>query len=650
MQNQVEIDRIVGTAYDTYAGSVRRYLTGVTHDSSAAEDLTHDAFLRLTVEVRAGRTPDDIGAWLHRVGHNLAMSRGRRMQVADRHLAELAGLRLPHHPNVRRSTARTGGSHGRTEAAATRAPAGHDPGVIRRRRAGDRAVDRAVQAPHGPFCAVPEPRCERPFSPLKPVELMTPSRRASLSSGARWPTASIEGQWSGEPARARPLAAALGSTAAGQGRTVVIGGEAGIGKSRLVGALVDHARADSAYALSGACLPTGSGAIPYAPFVEAIRELTRSMEPAGSRGCWDRPVTRSAGSCLNWRRGRPTTATGNEGTARPKGGCSKRSSPYSSAWRAQPSWSWWSRTSNGPTRARAPSPRSCRAISVMRAVLLLITIRTDEADSGGNASRFMAELERHDWVERIELRAARPDRGRRAAAARPGSSPPGDVVERSWTRTAATPSSSSSSLHPATTPRDCRRGCATCSSPDSPNSPRRRGSSCVPRRPRGGTWMTMSSARSSGCRPRPSPMPSDRPSVRVFSWKPGVERAGRAGYTFRHALLAEVAERELLHGERDRLHAAFAAELERRGAVDGIAVEPAELAYHWVAANDRGRAVPALVGAGLAAERVYAFADARRQFEQALQLWPAEEEPPGGGLDRVALLQHAAESAVLAGA
>jgi predicted ATPase len=126
---------------------------------------------------------------------------------------------------------------------------------------------------------------------------------------------------------------------------------------------------------------------------------------------------------------------------------------------------------------------------------------------------------------------------------------------------------------------------------------------------------------------------------------------GRPGYTFRHALLAEVAERELMHGERDRLHAAFASELERRGEVDGVAVEPAELAFHWVAANDRGRAVPALVDAGLAAERVYAFADARRQYEQALTFWPADEDVPlSAGLDRVAVLQHAAESAVLAGA
>ena len=86
------VDRIVGSAYDVYAGPVCRYLTSITRDAAAAEDLTQDAFLRLTVEVAAGRVPDDIGAWLHRVGHNLAMSRGRRRAVADRHLGELVRL------------------------------------------------------------------------------------------------------------------------------------------------------------------------------------------------------------------------------------------------------------------------------------------------------------------------------------------------------------------------------------------------------------------------------------------------------------------------------------------------------------------------------------------------------------------------------
>ena len=85
----LDVERIVGSAYQIHSGQLQRYLTGLTRDPTAAEDLTHDAFERLTAEVRAGRVPDEIGGWLHRVGHNLAMSRGRRISVADRRRSEL---------------------------------------------------------------------------------------------------------------------------------------------------------------------------------------------------------------------------------------------------------------------------------------------------------------------------------------------------------------------------------------------------------------------------------------------------------------------------------------------------------------------------------------------------------------------------------
>ncbi len=89
MDTAIDLDRIVGQAYLDHGGSLLRYLSSLTRDVAAAEDLTHDAFERLMREVREGRVPDDIGGWLHRVGHNLAMSRGRRISVADRHRSKL---------------------------------------------------------------------------------------------------------------------------------------------------------------------------------------------------------------------------------------------------------------------------------------------------------------------------------------------------------------------------------------------------------------------------------------------------------------------------------------------------------------------------------------------------------------------------------
>src|SRR5688500_17705690 len=89
MQTGLDAERIVETAYLDHSGPLRRYLSSLTRDVGAAEDLTQDAFERLMREVRAGRLPDDVGGWLHRVGHNLAMSRGRRISVADRRRSEL---------------------------------------------------------------------------------------------------------------------------------------------------------------------------------------------------------------------------------------------------------------------------------------------------------------------------------------------------------------------------------------------------------------------------------------------------------------------------------------------------------------------------------------------------------------------------------
>lgn len=82
-------DGFIEAAYTTQAGPLLSRLTGITRDPFAAEDLMQEAFVRLVIEVRAGRIPDDPGAWLYRVGHNLAMSRGRRITVAGRHQGEL---------------------------------------------------------------------------------------------------------------------------------------------------------------------------------------------------------------------------------------------------------------------------------------------------------------------------------------------------------------------------------------------------------------------------------------------------------------------------------------------------------------------------------------------------------------------------------
>ena len=107
-------------------------------------------------------------------------------------------------------------------------------------------------------------------------------------------------------------------------------------------------------------------------------------------------------------------------------------------------------------------------------------------------------------------------------------------------------------------------------------------------------------------------------------------------YAFRHALLQEAAYEDLLPGERQRLHRAFAEALAERGPGSGAiaAGHWAELAYHWSAARDDRRAFEASIRAGEAAAAAFAFADARRQDERALELWSSVERAGGRGRDR----------------
>ena len=70
--------------YRNHAASLRGRLTAITRDPAVADDLVGEAFLRLAVQIRDGRSPDDPAAWLHRVAGNLAISRGRRQAVATR--------------------------------------------------------------------------------------------------------------------------------------------------------------------------------------------------------------------------------------------------------------------------------------------------------------------------------------------------------------------------------------------------------------------------------------------------------------------------------------------------------------------------------------------------------------------------------------
>jgi tetratricopeptide (TPR) repeat protein len=115
-------------------------------------------------------------------------------------------------------------------------------------------------------------------------------------------------------------------------------------------------------------------------------------------------------------------------------------------------------------------------------------------------------------------------------------------------------------------------------------------------------------------------------------------------YSFRHALLAEAVYGDLLPGERVRLHATYARVIASRE-VEGTA---AELARHARLAGDVHTAIVAAVQAGDEALAVGGPDEAAQHFELALEL---AESVDGGTatVDRVTLTLKAADATAAAG-
>ena len=117
-------------------------------------------------------------------------------------------------------------------------------------------------------------------------------------------------------------------------------------------------------------------------------------------------------------------------------------------------------------------------------------------------------------------------------------------------------------------------------------------------------------------------------------------------FRFRHALLAEAIYSTILPGEREELHARLADELARGGDAS-----PAELAPHWAAAGRRAEALAASVEAAREAEAVFGLAEALAHLERALALWPhVPDAAELTGLDLAELCTRAAELASQIGA
>jgi len=111
------------------------------------------------------------------------------------------------------------------------------------------------------------------------------------------------------------------------------------------------------------------------------------------------------------------------------------------------------------------------------------------------------------------------------------------------------------------------------------------------------------------------------------------------GARFRHPLVRDALYEGVPWLRRRTLHRAIAEELQRAGSDAG------EVAAHWLAARDSGRALEALRQAIADRAAVHAYRDATRLGHKAFEIWPEGERVEA----RVAALEQHGRCAELAG-
>jgi DNA-binding CsgD family transcriptional regulator/tetratricopeptide (TPR) repeat protein len=123
--------------------------------------------------------------------------------------------------------------------------------------------------------------------------------------------------------------------------------------------------------------------------------------------------------------------------------------------------------------------------------------------------------------------------------------------------------------------------------------------------------------------------------------------ADETGYGFRHALLREVVHDDLLPGQHARLHARFAALIEEHPELVSPGTAPLEIAHHWSAAHDVTKAFEWSITA--ARSGAAAYHETLKMYERAIELWDRVEDPVAIAGPRAKVLGQAAAAANDAG-
>ena len=390
---------------------------------------------------------------------------------------------------------------------------------------------------------------------------------------------------------------------------VLVGGDAGLGKTRLI---KEFTRSADATVLVGGCLELGSDGLPFAPFTTVLRGLVRNvgidgvaaLVPRGDTGCLARLLPEF---------GEPESdaASGEERARLFEVVLTllERLADKGPVVLVIEDAHWADRSTRDLleflVRNLGTGP-----------VLVVLTYRTDELHRTHPLRRLLAGLDRLDRVRRTQLgRLTRADVSALVAELL-GRTPPPGIVEQIEARSEGNPLFIEALL--------CDDGDLVCELPESLRDLLLAGVQRLPEE----TQDVLRDASGGSTRIEHALLAAvsgldDAALTRVL--RPAVAAnvlvVDGDGYAFRHALIREAVHDDLLPGEHTRLHTRYAETMENDPSLLPAGRLWAELSYHWKQAHNSTWALVASWRAAGEARKALAYAECLAMLERVLKLW-----------------------------
>jgi DNA-binding CsgD family transcriptional regulator len=436
------------------------------------------------------------------------------------------------------------------------------------------------------------------------------------------------------------LEEALGAAHRGEPAAILLGGETGVGKTRLVAEFAGRVAAGGGRALTGGCLELGAAGLPFAPFTAVLRQLVLDLGAERVRAMLAGPTRTELGRLLPEL---DTAADQHEeayqGEARARLfeqllgllGQLARAAPLALIIED----AHWADASSREllTFLIANLP--------VAPLLIVVTFRSDELTRTHPLRPLLAELGRISWVERTDLpRLTRAEAAAQMAAIL-AHEPLPEQADAVFSRSEGNPLFvehllGSESEVPASL-RDMVLAAAQ-RLPEETTELLRVASA-------GGTRLGHALlAQVSGLAEEDLSRVL-RPAVAANVLFPDGD-----GYQFRHALIQEVMHADLLPGEHGRLHMRYAEAITANPALVPPGRASISLAHHWYAAHDQTWALVSAWQAAAEAGRALAYSEQLSMLTRVLELWDRVPDAAQRiGTDHVSVLETAADVAELSG-